>query len=794
MRLPITIIIPVVLVVSTTIASLLMYMQDISSEEDSIRKHAMHDLKLDIARLQNILYNLLTEDNIAEARVNLSVTAMNPAMQALILADETNKVLAANRYIWTGNHANKVVDFDVEIAAEVKRSNQSQTFFDNERKNILKGYYPVVLQLKSTNGYSGKKSGTLFARVDIKHEIIAAHQKALNHSLLFGSVMLLSSLLVALLLHILISRRLNALALASEDIAAGKYDTQVNISGNDEITHLADSFNLMVDRINKAFTSREKAETELLKLNETLESRVNERTQLLREAHHIAQMGNWVWNIPEESLYWSDEVFTIFGYKEKRFTPTVALFFESIYFDDLPVLEREIESAFKHNKKYKLEHRILLPDGSVRWIRQEGLPTLDNDGNRLKLTGIVQDITGYKKEMLEREQLEREIQQMQKMESLGQLTGGIAHDFNNILAIISGYTELAKNITHKIGNEKLSRHLEQIYSSSKRASELIAQMLAFSRTDSDYSKKENLSVNKLLSEIKLMLQPLLSSSISLNVLIKDDFNIYANSVMLNQVLMNLCVNAKDAMRDGVGEIDIEAKKVSLQNETCSSCFNSFSDDFIQISVSDNGIGMAEEKLHRIFEPFFTTKGVGKGSGMGLSMVHGIMHKHDGHVIVESKPDYSSTFKLLFPVSEHNHKLELKEESISRDDYVGDEQGTILVVDDEEALAEFIKDFLENYNFNPVVMHDSRKALEYFLDNFNDIDLVLTDYTMPGMTGGQLAEYMITTKPDIPIILCSGYSDLINKEEALNLGIKDYIEKPINTKLLLEAIRLHINKE
>lgn len=793
MRLPITLIIPLLLVVLTALIELMVYKNELDFADKNIRSNALSDLKLDITRLQNILYNSLTGNKIADARVNLSVTAMNPSISSLVLTDDKNNIIVANRYIWTNSDASSVTDYDNNTADKVKNNNQSIMYFDEKQNYILKGYYPVVLELENKTNLYKKKLGVLYAEVNIKNKLASARNAALNQSSILGMSMLMIALLVALLLHLLISRRLNTLAQISENIAGGNFDVDINISGNDEITHLATSLKKMIHHIKDAFNLRDASKVELMSLNESLEKRVNERTLLLQQAQDIAKIGNWVWNIPGNSLFWSDQAFVIFGQDQEKFTPSIEKLFNLAYSEDISLVESAIENAFINNKKYKIEYRVVWPDGSLHWIREEAVPECDNEGRRTKLIGVVQDITKEKHEEKEKEKLEHEIRQMQKMESLGQLTGGIAHDFNNMLAIIRGYADLSQGLAKNINNEKLVEYLQQIDISSKRATELVSQMLAFSRSDTNFIKKENISVNNTLSEISLMLKPILSSNIKFNILnVNEDYRIYSDVVMLSQIIMNLCVNAKDSMINGQGHIDIEVSKVTLDNKICASCFNSITGSFVQIKISDDGTGMSEEKMYRIFEPFFTTKDVGKGTGMGLSMVHGLMHKQNGHIVAESKEGLGSSFKLLFPSVIENSRNVLNNEVNIIPEEADKNQGNILVVDDEAAIAIFMKEYLQEKGYTVHAIYDSKEALEYFIKNNKSIDLVITDYTMPGMTGLQLAEYILTCRSDMPILMCSGYSENVSKDKVLSMNIEDYIEKPLDTTVLLKAIKKHIN--
>ena len=256
MRSPITFVIPIILFVLTALTSFVMYQQTVSVADNNIRAYVERQLKLDITRLQSILYNYLSEHTIADAQLNISVTAMNPSMQALVLADENNKIIAANRYIWANNIASDVVDYDIAIANTVKNSNSPVIFYDEHRSHILNGYYPVILQLE-TGEVAKNKIGILFSQIDIKYELVNSQRVALKQFLTISGSMLFISLIVAMLLHKLISKRLNKLALASEKIANGDYETEVKIKGNDEISHLAKSFNKMGNHIREAFDSRE---------------------------------------------------------------------------------------------------------------------------------------------------------------------------------------------------------------------------------------------------------------------------------------------------------------------------------------------------------------------------------------------------------------------------------------------------------------------------------------------------------------------------------------------------------
>ena len=396
---------------------------------------------------------------------------------------------------------------------------------------------------------------------------------------------------------------------------------------------------------------------------------------------------------------------------------------------------------------------------------------------------------GAELDRLESEQkhqkLQHQLQQAQKMESLGQLTGGIAHDFNNMLASILGYTDLAKDLEADKKPEKLKSYLDQVYSAGERARDLIAQMLTFSRA-SEISEKHPLSISPIVKEATKMLRPMLPSSIDMHVHINENLpDINADPVQLNQLIMNLCINARDAM-EGKGKLDIEVSSTNHSDSLCSSCQKTFSGDFIEISVRDNGSGISPEIIKSLFEPFFTTKEIGKGTGMGLAMTHGIVHDHSGHIIVDSQPGVGTEFRILLPYLKNGAKNTVRKQESQKNTFSGNGQH-ILVIDDEEPIAGFMKELLELNNYRVDIFTDSTLALKAFNQHSNHYDLVITDQTMPHMTGEELARTLIEANPGIPIILCTGHSTHINKESAKEIGIKSYLIKPVATADMLETV-------
>ena len=421
----------------------------------------------------------------------------------------------------------------------------------------------------------------------------------------------------------------------------------------------------------------------------------------------------------------------------------------------------------------------------------------DDLGKIIMYIGMFLDITKHKQAEEKQDFLQRQLLQAQKMESLGQLTGGIAHDFNNMLAVILGYTSLAVEYIKVNNNDaKLQGYLHEITHAGDRAKQVVTQLLAFSRSGVE-SELQTLDVADLLNESIKMIRPLLPSTIELaSQISSDETTVIANPVMIHQVIMNLCINARDAIVEH-GRIDFEINKIVASDKICSSCHKPLNGDFIEISISDTGSGIDATNFEHLFDPFFTTKEIGsqKGTGMGLAMVHGIMHDHDGHIFVDSTVGKGSNFSLLFPLNQKKNIAELEKTNSPEINQLSlietkDSATTcnILCVDDELSLVTLLKEVLEDQGHHVTTFTDSKMALTDFKQQPAQYDLVITDQTMPKLTGVEMAKAILEVRPDIPIILCSGYSDNVDKLGVESIGIMTYMDKPLNMKSLFKEIK------
>ena len=401
----------------------------------------------------------------------------------------------------------------------------------------------------------------------------------------------------------------------------------------------------------------------------------------------------------------------------------------------------------------------------------------------IKVQERTAELAGANKELQEeivrREKAEQQLLQAQKLEAIGTLTGGIAHDFNNILGAVVINSEMA--LLDLPGESGLRSNLDLILKAGLRGKDLVKQMLLFSRKSE--KKQEVLTLTPLIKETFKLLRSSLPTTIQMKLQLETESDsVSADPSQIQQVIMNLCTNAAYAMRGTMGSIDI-----SLQGITFGSTDLPEADmqpgDYLVLSVKDTGSGMDEEMRKRIFEPFFTTKPVGEGTGLGLSVVYGIVKNHKGNITVYSEPGKGSIFKVYLPrVDTRTSVTPEAPKPIPR----GNER--ILLVDDEEFNIKTVQNMLQHLGYKVTALMDSQDALRLFSENPSQFDLVITDQTMPFLTGEDLGKEVMRIRPDIPVILCTGYSDLISSEKAMALGFRGYIMKPFTVREGAELVR------
>lgn len=429
--------------------------------------------------------------------------------------------------------------------------------------------------------------------------------------------------------------------------------------------------------------------------------------------------------------------------------------------------------------------QILRKDGSKRDIEYSVIPKKDPEDRNVGFRGIAHDVTGHKASESTRKDLEYQLQQSQKMEAIGTLAGGIAHDFNNILTSILGFAELAKMKLSEGGN--ILADLDEIITGGKRAGELVKRILAFSRQDRD--EFSPVCVHTIVDEVLELLRPSLPSTISIEKRVEVSGPVLADGTQIHQVVMNLCTNAYHAMHEKGGVLEIGLKEVSLCGNDNTQTLHLDPGRYVRLVVRDTGHGMDRSVQDRMFEPYFTTKEKGKGTGLGLSMVHGIVRNHGGGVQVLSEPMAGTRFFIFLPVVQQTVPSDIQNAVLPPK---GSEK--ILMVDDEPTIVKLCRQMLERQGYEVETRTSSLEALELFRTKPHRFDMVITDMTMPGMTGDRLAVEMMRIRPDIPVLLCTGYSEQISEKQAMEMGICAFAMKPLVMKELNRTIRNVLDRE
>ncbi|MBF0118679.1 MAG: response regulator [Desulfobacterales bacterium] len=466
----------------------------------------------------------------------------------------------------------------------------------------------------------------------------------------------------------------------------------------------------------------------------------------------------------------------ISGYKAKEFMDDSSLLSKIVHPEDLHIWENHYTKELHLNDILKLEFRIISKDKHEHWISHICQPVYDDFGIFLGRRGTNRDITQQKNDEKEKERLQKQIEQIQRIEAIGTLAGGIAHDFNNILSPIMGYTEV---MIRKLPKEsEHQEYLRAILQSTKRARDLIKQILTFSR-DNKQELLMPLSIAPIISEIIKLSRSTIPTTIQIKHRIDSKCGfVLANPTQIHQIALNLITNAFHAMEEKGGVLEVKLENINLNNA-----------NYICLTVSDTGVGIEKSIIDKIFDPYFTTKEKGKGTGLGLSIVYGIVKKYGGDITVVSETNKGSIFKVYLPVIQNKgERIEIKEHLV-----LSEGKESIIIIDDEAYILKTIKLILESLGYRIDSYNSSEDALKAFKESPDKYDLVISDMTMPGYTGIELSKKIKEIRSDIKIIICTGFNEKIDEEKIKLFNIDGYIIKPFSTKELTDIVRKVLDK-
>ena len=520
----------------------------------------------------------------------------------------------------------------------------------------------------------------------------------------------------------------------------------------------------------------------------------------LRQAQHIARLGIWDWDVQSDATLWSEEMFNIYGISAASFTGKGGDYINATHPEDRSMQIENIGKAFQRAAQIEAsspgqpgngwsdpkEFRIVRPDGSIRWVQGDAVASVNQAGEPISMVGVLVDITERKQAEAARAVFEAQLREAQKMQAIGTLAGGIAHDFNNIIATIIGNADLARQDARS--NPLALESLDEIRKAAARARELVRQILAFSRREP--TERKSIALAPVVEESGRLLRATLPARVALELHCETGApEVQANANQIQQVLINLATNAMHAIGADPGKIGIRLDTVlfdaalACTHPTLAALHETHQGRTLRLTVEDDGPGMDAATLERVFEPFFTTKAVDQGTGLGLSVVHGIVRVHEGAIVAESTPGRGSCFTLYLPVAQTQPPQEGAPDSGNgADAAVGayppgaDCSQHILYLDDDQALVSLVKRLLERHGFRVSGYTDQGEALAALRADPSAFNLVLSDYNMPGMSGLDVARQVRAIRADLPVAITSGFIDHNLRAESDAAGVRELIFK------------------
>jgi PAS domain S-box-containing protein len=526
---------------------------------------------------------------------------------------------------------------------------------------------------------------------------------------------------------------------------------------------------------------------------------LHKEKERLRFAIEAAGMGLWEWNVVTNRVFWSEDLERIHGLAPGEFGGTLDCFLDQVHDLDREVVRRSIARTLEEGSEHVIEYRIVWPNNLIRWVEERGSVIRNRRGKPIQMLGLCMDITGRKRaeqylisahgelerrveeRTAERKSLEEQLELSQKLEAVGRLAGGIAHDFNNLLTTIIGFSQLA--LRRLPADSPVRSNLNEITKAGDRAAALTRQLLAFSRKQ--VLQPRILELNSIVSELENMLRRVIGDDIVLQTSLQPDLgNIRADPSQMEQVIMNLVVNARDAMAEG-GFLTIETSREELDQSYTEHYVDLVPGSYVKLAVSDTGAGMDQATQDRIFEPFFTTKDEGRGTGLGLSTVYGIVKQSGGTILIYSEVGHGTSVKIYLPIVDGGVDW-MKQPSGSTELSPGKE--TILLVEDHEEVRKLVREVLETGGYHVLEAADPGVAVTICDGNCENIDLLITDVVMPGMSGREVANRTGALHPEMKVLYMSGYADqAVVHHGGLDEG-SNFLQKPFSPNALALKVR------
>lgn len=605
-----------------------------------------------------------------------------------------------------------------------------------------------------------------------------------NKELLFGSIFMtliaIAGIAVAakIFFQLLLKAPIDDLICRIDSIAVGDY----NYFSNSQV-HKYKEVGAILSKFNEMAILVKKRESSLTEAKKKLENEVSDRKEAeleLLKWSHVFKNASWgiaAYGVGDNTLELINPAYArMHGYSVSELMgENVSTVFRTQFHSRLfDIIEKSLK---KENCTFEADH--LRKDGSVFPVSHD--ITIVKNSKKEPIYSIVniKDLTSRKEAEKERQLIEEKLKQSQKMESIGTLAGGIAHDFNNILTSVLGFSELALGAVEKA--TPIEEDLQEIYKAGIRAKDLVKQILTFASQPDEELKP--IQVHFVIKEVLKFIRASTPTTIEIKQNIVSEALIMGSSTQIHRVMMNLCTNAAHAMEDKGGTLELTLKDITIDKATLREKWDLELGNYIEIKVSDTGIGIDRQIMDQIFEPYFTTKGLGEGTGMGLAMVHGIVDTYGGKIFVESSLGQGTVVTIYLPAI----KGSWEHPRYKAEDFpMGRER--ILFVDDEASIVKIGTRLLSQLGYSVTARTSSVEALELFRSKPDDFDLVISDVTMPKMTGDQLSKDLMVIRPDIPIILYTGYNKRLSEKAASEIGIKAFVCKPIVKEDLAKVVR------